>query len=168
MVIICFFSAAKANSELVESIVAVVNDDVILLSEFKVVMRQAKENGKEVTVKAVIEGMIHNRLLLEQAKKFNFGRNVSGDMHSDPEKVIKNYIDKRIKAMIHIPFRDIETYYLNNPDKYAERDLSDVKSEIEEYLLNMMLEIKRMEHIDELMEEATIRIQLDDQLTIKN
>ncbi len=54
MVITCFFSAAKANSELVESIVAVVNDDVILLSEFKAVMRQAKVKALFLYLKRII------------------------------------------------------------------------------------------------------------------
>lgn len=161
VLITCFFSAGNADAELVERIVAVVNDDVILLSEFKAAIRQAQESGKEGKAKEVIEGMIHNRLLLEQAKKFSFGRDTGDAIHSPPDKVIKSYIDKRIKVLIHIPFSDIEAYYFNNPDKYAERDLNDVKNEIEEYLFNRTLEIKIQEHIDELMEKARIRIQLD-------
>jgi len=161
MVISCLFPVGNADAELIERIVAAVNDDVILLSEFKAAMRQAEENGKEVTAKEVIDGMIHNLLLLEQAKKFSFVRDAGDAEPSTPDKVIKNYIDKRIKAMIYIPFRDIEAYYHNNPDKYGGRDFSDLKSEIEEYLLNRTLEIKIQEHIVELLAEARIRVQLD-------
>jgi len=159
MVVLCLFPARNADAELVERIVAVVNDDVILLSEFKDAMRQAEESGKEVNAKEVIGGMINNRLLLEQARKFSFGRDAGNA--STPDKVIKNYIDKRIKALIYIPFKDIEAYYYNNTQKYGERDFYDVKSEIEEYLLKTTLEIKIQEHIDQLREEAVIRVQLD-------
>ena len=161
MAITCLFPAGNADAELVERIVAVVNDEVILMSEFKAAMRQAEESGKEVKAKEVIEEMIHNHLLLEQAKKFSFGRDAGDAMHYTPDKVIKYYIDKRIKALIHIPFRDIEAYYFNNPDKYGEKAFYDVKSEIEEYLHNRMLEIKIREHIVELRENARIRIQIN-------
>lgn len=160
MVISCHFSAGNADAELIERIVAAVNDDVILLSEFKAAMRQAEESGMKVTAKEVIDGMIHNLLLLEQAKRFSF-KDIGDAGPSTSDKVIKNYIDKRIKALIYIPFRDIEAYYYNNLDKYVERDFSDVKSEIEEYLLNRTLEIKIQEHINELWEEARIRIQIN-------
>ena len=161
MAIVFLSPTCNAEAELVERIVAAVNDDVILLSEFKAAMLQAEKSGKEVNAKEIIEGMIHKHLLLEQAKRFSFGRDAGDATHYTPDRVIKYYIDKRIKALIHIPFRDIEAYYFNNLDKYAERDLYDVKDEIEEYLLNMKLEIKILEHIDELMEEASIRIQIN-------
>jgi len=159
MVVLCFFSARNVDAELVERIVAVVNDDVILLSEFKAAMRQAEESGRDVKAKEVIDGMINNCLLLEQARKFSFGRDAGTP--STPDKVIKNYINKRIKALIYIPFRDIEAYYYDNMQKYGKRDFYDVKNEIEEYLLNRTLEIKIQEHIDELREDAGIRIQIN-------
>ncbi len=161
IVIACAFFARNADAELVERIVAVVNDEAILLSEFKTALRLVKESGKEVNEKEIIDGMINEILLLEQARKFSFGRDAVDAELSNPEKVIKNYIDKRIKALIHIPFRDIKAYYFNNLEKYGERDLYDVKGEIEEYLLNRLLEIKIQEHIDKLREDARIRIQLD-------
>ena len=161
VVISSLFPAGHTDAELVERVVAVVNDNVILLSEFKAAMRHAEESGKEVTAKDVIDRMIDNHLLLEQAKKFSFRRNAGDAAPSTPDKVIKNYIDKRIKVLIYIPFRDIEAYYYNNLDKYSDRDFYDVKSVIEEYLLNRTLEIRIQEHIDELREDARIRIQLD-------
>ena len=103
--------------------------------------------------------MINNRLLLEQAKKFSFAMDAGNA--STPDKVIKNYIDKRIKALIYIPFRDIKAYYYKNLQKYGGRDLYDVKSEIEEYLLKTTLEIKIREHIDELRKDARIRVQIN-------
>lgn len=160
MLISSFFHTGNADAELVERIVAAVNDEVILLSELKAAMRQAEDNGKEVTAKQIIDGMINIHLLLEQAKKFNFGRDAGVAGPSTPDKVIKNYIDRRIKALIYIPFKDIESYYYNNPNKYGDRDLYDVKSEIEEYLLKRSLEIKIQEHIDELRQDAKIRIQI--------
>jgi hypothetical protein len=153
--------AGNADAELVERIVAVVNDDVILLSEFKAAMRQAAESGNEVTPEEVIEEMIHHHLLLEQAKKFSFGRDLGDAVRYTPDKVIEYYIDKRIRTLIHIPFRDIEAYYFNNLDKYGGKSFYDVKSEIEEYLHNIMFKIKIREHINELKENARIRIQIN-------
>ena len=161
IVILFIFPARNADAELIERIVAVVNDEVVLLSEFKAFLRQAEESGQKVNEKFIIDGMINDILLLEQARKFSFWRDVGDAGPSTNDKVIKNYIDKRIKALIYIPFRDIETYYFINIKKYDNRDLYDVKGEIEEYLINKSLEIKIQEHIDELREDAMIRIQLD-------
>lgn len=155
-----FFPARAGNAELVERIVAVVNDNVILLSELKAAMRQAEEEGREVNAAELIDGIINDYLLLEQAGKFSLGRRSAGDRFLSPDRIINNYIDKRIKALIYIPFRDVETYYYNNLDKYGGREFSDVKSEIEAYLLEGMLEIKLQQHIDELRKDARIRVQL--------
>ncbi|HDN95133.1 MAG TPA: hypothetical protein ENG76_03515, partial [Nitrospirae bacterium] len=51
IVIACAFFARNADAELVERIVAVVNDEAILLSEFKTALRLVKESGKEVNEK---------------------------------------------------------------------------------------------------------------------
>ena len=161
MAVICLLPVGNAEAMLVERIVAVVNDNVILLSELKAAMLRVEEGGKKAEAKDVLEGMIHKRLLLEQAKKFSFGRDTGDAIHHTQEQIIQHYIDKRIKALIHVPFKDIEEYYFNNLDRYAKRDLYDIKDEIEEYLLNMTLEVKVLEHIDELIEASSIRIQLD-------
>lgn len=161
MVLSCFSPTWNAEAELIERIVAAVNDNVILLSEFKVAIRQAEEAAEEVKEEEIINEMINNLLLLEEAKKFSFGRYGRDAESTEQSWIIKNYIDKRIKALIYVPFRDIEAYYFNNLEKYGERNLYDVKSEIEEYLLNRSLKNKIQEHIDELREEARIRIQLN-------
>lgn len=160
MVISCLFPVVNADAELVERIVATVNDEVILLSEYKAVMLHAKDSGKEVTPEEVIDGMIDKHLLLEQARKFSFVRDAAAGP-STTENIIDIYIDKRIRALLYIPFRDIETYYYINYERYDDKELYNVKSEIEEYLLNRMLQIKILEHIDELRENARIRVQLD-------
>ncbi|MBL7032160.1 MAG: hypothetical protein ISR97_03140 [Nitrospira sp.] len=160
MIIANLSPAWNADAELIERIVATVNDDVILLSEFKTAVRLTEESGKAVIEEDILELMIQNRLLLEQAKKFSFGMDASAGP-STPDMVIQHYIDRRIKALIYIPFRDIETHYFINIEKYDDRDLYDVKDEIEKYLLNKKLEIKIQEHIDELKQGARIRVQLD-------
>ncbi len=160
IITLCVFQILNAEAELVERIVAIVNDEVILLSEFKAVMLQAEKRGQEVTAEEVIDEMIDKHLLLEQAKKFNLVRDVVvGPFISD--EVIENYINKRIKTLIYVPFRDIESYYSINKEKYDGKELYDVKSEIEEYLLNRMLKIKILKHINELRENARIRVQLN-------
>lgn len=161
IVISCLFPVRNASSELVERIVAVVNHDVILLSEFKAAVRRAEENGKKADPVGIVNGIINERLLLKQAEKFNLAR-VSGEEGAlEPDRIIENYINKRIRALIHISYREVEAYYYNNIRKYGGRAFDDVKSEIEEYLLGKMLETRLRQHIDELRENARIRIQLN-------
>jgi hypothetical protein len=159
--IMCLLLFCVAHAEVVERIVAVVNDEVILLSEFNESLRQAKETGEAVKESEIIDRMINNLLLLEQAKKFSFERHDKALESMDQGEIIDNYIEKRIRALIYVPFRDIEAYYYNNIEKYDDRVLYDVRKDIEEYLLERTLEIKIQEHIDELREKARIRVQLD-------
>ena len=158
LAVFCLLPLDSVRAEVVERVVAVVDDDVILLTEFREALRRVKESGEKADEKKIIEEMINEILLLEQAEKFSFSIK---DIGAGDDEIIRNYINKRIKALIYIPFREIEAYYYNNLEKYSEMDFDDVKKEIEKYLINMTLEIRLQEHIDELRENVRIRVQLD-------
>jgi RNase P protein component len=152
------------NAEVLERIVAIVNDDIILLSEFQSALQSARRSDSAVSGERVLNEMIDNILLLNEAKRFRLGASdKSKKIETDNRAVIREYIDRRIKALIHIPYEDIEQYYQMNRDLYKDKEIIDVRDEIEEHLVDKQLSVNLREYIEELRRKAYIRIQLKEE-----
>jgi hypothetical protein len=159
--VFCVLCAAFAHAEVLERIVAIVNDDVILLSEFKEAFRSVEESGEKISEKGFLDEMINNLLLLKEAKKFSFYiSNKSDKAVMDEKAIINEYIDRRIKVFIRIPYDEIESYYSENKALFEGKEFYDAKDEIEEYLIGKELNIRVNEYIKDLRKKHYIRIQL--------
>ena len=152
---------AFCNSEIIERVVAIVNNNVILLSEFKDALKAAKMSDEKVTEDAVLDEMINRVLMLEQAKKMRLGQMEDATGPVDDNKIINEYIDRRIRSFVHIPIEEIESYYLNNRKQFGSKPFSEAKDEIENHLTEGELKLKIAEHVEELRKKAYIRIQKD-------
>ena len=149
------------NSEIIERVVAIVNNNVILLSEFKDALKAAKMSDEKVTEDAVLDEMINRVLMLEQAQKMRLGQMEDATGPVDDNKIINEYIDRRIRSFVHIPIEEIESYYLNNRKQFGGKSFSEAKDEIENHLTEGELKLKIAEHVEELRKKAYIRIQKD-------
>ncbi len=146
-------------AEVIERIVAVVDDDVILLSEFKETLQAAMSAKKSAAEEEVLQGMINRLLLLKEAKKFRI------EPLSEKENenmLINDYIEKRIKSFIRIPDEEIELFYKQNKNSFDNKEIFDVRDEIESYLTEKALNKRLLEHIEELRKKAYIRTQLSE------
>ena len=148
------------NAEVLERIVAIVNNKVILLSEYEEALEAARKSDQKVTEDVVLDEMINRILILEQAKRLSLGSTSDSAENVDDYKLINEYIERRIKALIHIPIDEIESYYKNNRGRFAEKEFYEVKDEIEDYMVEGELKRKIAEHVEELRKKAYIRIQL--------
>lgn len=156
-----FLFLNSAYAELLERIVAVVNEEVILLSELNNEVQLRKAQAAGVSYEEVLDEMINRSLLLGQAKKMR----IEGDAESDKslmidDIIINGYIERRVKAFIHIPLKDMEDYYNKNAVAYGKRKFYEVKNEIETKLLETRLKEKLQEHIRDLRKDSYIRVQL--------
>lgn len=156
LLLLTFYSQSFAitHAEVLERVVAIVNDDVILLSEFREAVRAARDRG--MTDHEILEEMINKLLLLKEARRFRIQRGP----HKDPDSIIEEYIRKRIRPFIRISFEEMEAYYLMNKERFGDREFYEVKDEIEAYLIEKELNKKVVEHIEELRKRAYIRIQV--------
>jgi hypothetical protein len=149
------------NAELLERIVAIVNDDVILHSEFSKALEIAREYDTDVIDSDVLDEMIDRLLILKEARKFRLTSSANEEGKAkDDMVIIKEYIDVRLRGFIHVPYEDVEYYYYQNRDSYSGKDFFDVRNEIEEYLIEQELNIKLLEYIEDLKRNAYIRIQM--------
>jgi len=161
LLIYCILFQLVAYAEVLERIVAVVNDDVILLSELRRQARFLKDEGLESADEVVLDEMIDRRLLLEQAEKMKIEIDIQKEkaLNAD-DMIINKYIERRVKAFIHIPLRDMEDYYNENKGIYGDKKFYEVKNEIEALLIETRLTEKLEQHIRELRKESNIRVQL--------
>ncbi len=154
-------SAGFVYAEILERVVATVNDDVILLSELEDEFRAAQKVDKGVTREKVLNDMIDRLLLLKEARRFRIALSPApGEAKIDNNRIINEYINKRIKILIHIPFEKIESYYTKNRARFNGRDFYEVKDEIEDYLIKQELKIKLRQYINELRKRADITVML--------
>ena len=151
----------NSYAELLDRVVAVVNKEVILYSELQHAAERSKAAGEVKSDSEILEELIDRTLLLDQAVKFRV--EIETYIHDDEEigKMIDDYINRRIKAFIHVPFEEIESYYMSHKDDFSGRDVYEVWDEIENRLRFDRLTVKLDEHISLLRKEAYIRIQLD-------
>ncbi len=151
----------ESRGEVLERIVAVVNDEVILLTEFQETFRTARESNPAVSEEEVLNGMISSMLLLIEAKRFRIGdADYQPRNNRNNRTVIREFIDRRIKAFIHIRQEDIEYYYHWNRELYDGKELYDVRDEIEKKLIEKELNTKLHTFMEELRKKAYISVQL--------
>jgi hypothetical protein len=148
---------SPVSSEVLDRVVAVVNDEVILLTELKNEISARKKHGSGLTAAGVLDDMINRLILLDEARKFML--NITA---VDIDSAIDLYIERRIKAMIHIPFEDMESYYIDHRGLYGDKEFYDVKDEIESFLLEKELKIRLLKQTKELRSKSYIRIQIED------
>ncbi|MEK6693048.1 MAG: hypothetical protein AABY44_06445 [Nitrospirota bacterium] len=137
-----------SGAEIVDRIVAHVNDDVITMSELK--ERSRLENRDE---KEVLNGMINRVLLLSEVKRL--GLTVPEE---DDKTMIERLIDRRINAFILIPIEKAREFYEENKDKFGGKEFLDVRDEINHYLIEEETNKRLEKYLQEIREKATIKI----------
>lgn len=165
-----FLLSTSSYAEVLDRVVAIVDDEAIMLSELNSAYQRAfshqgesaeAENSKtDITQKGVLNGLINRVLLLKQAKKFSHSIQTRNDY--DENTLIKEYIEKQLKTFIRIPFEEIEQFYEKNKEKFGSKDFYDVRDEIEELLIEKELNKRLIKHMEELRKNAYIKIQLAD------
>ncbi len=155
-------------AEVVDRVVAIVDDEAVMLSELNSAYQraflpqgesaEAKNSKTDITQEEVLNGLINRVLLLKQAKKFSHSIQTRNDY--DENTLIKEYIEKQLKTFIRIPFEEIEQFYEKNKESLGSKDFYDVRDKIEELLTEKELNKRLIRHIEELRKNAYIKIQL--------
>jgi hypothetical protein len=147
---------------MLERIVAVVDNDVILLSELQKALGEAELSGRTVSEEEMLNEMIDRMLLLRQAEKFWIGTARERlKSRAEEDALIKEYMDRRIKAFIHIPHDEIEYYYNSETELSADKDFYDVRDEVEAKMIDEEMGARLREHTEELRKNSSIRVQLN-------
>ncbi|MEN2985094.1 MAG: hypothetical protein ABDH16_00285 [Thermodesulfovibrionaceae bacterium] len=138
------------SEEVVDRVIAYVDNYAITLKEFIVFSKKMKENFSDMKNEEILETMINRILLIKKAEEYFAGL--------PEEELINNYIELKIKSTIIISEDKVRNYYESNKDKFKNIPYISIREEIEKYLFEKELNKKLKEHIKELRESTEIKI----------
>ncbi len=147
---VCCFSPAKA--ELLDRVVAFIDDTAITLSDLDENYRETAKIKPEIKKEDVLQTMINRILLLREAKKLRI---------EAPTKdgIIQEYIELKLKTFIKVTEEEIRDFYEKNKKEFGKTDFDDARDKIEEYLVEKEVNQRLKKHIEELRSKAYIKIQ---------
>lgn len=152
--IVLLLYCSKSYAEVIDKVVAYVDDSAITLSEFQESYLKIKETVEGITGEDVLNSMINNLLLVKEAKKMRLEAPTDEDL-------LQDYIDIKIKSRIFIKEEEIQKFYNEHFDEFKGRDYLTVRDEIERYLFELETNKQLKMHLDELRANTEIRIQLN-------
>lgn len=150
------FLCSPAQAKVIEKVVAYIGNEAITMSELEAEYSRALEAKPDITEREVLETMINKRLLLREARKLMFEA-------PDTETLLKEYIDLKVKAFIKVDEAEILKFYEENKQELGNVQLQDVRSRIEQYLIETEVNRRLREHIAALREKSDIRVLLDEE-----
>lgn len=152
--LICAFFFSVCAAELIDRVVAFVNDRAITLSELHETYERTKKIQPDISMDEVLNTMINRLLLLNDARRLKIEAKTDED-------VLNEYVELKVKAFIRISEEDIEDYYKKNEAEFKGAPYESVKDKIEEYLtekeINRLLKIQ----IAELRARAFVKVLLN-------
>ena len=155
LIIFMLIAAAPqlCSAELIDRVVAYVDDHAITYSEFKDKFGQLKKVLPDMTEEEAVNSMINNLLLLEQAHKMRLEASTDDDL-------VKEYIEIRIKSRVFIKEEQVAAYYAGHRTEFGGKDYLSVRDEIEKYLSELEINKQLKEHLQDLRQQSNIVIQL--------
>jgi len=144
---------SKSYAEIIDRVVAYVDDTAITLSEFEKTYNEMQEEIKDITKEEAINSMINSVLLLHEARKMRLEAPTK-------DELIKEYIDIKIRSPIFVRESDVIEFYKIHIDRFKDIDYLQVRDEIESYLFELETNRRLQSHLEELRANAEIKIQL--------
>ncbi len=144
--------APVCSAEILERVVAYVNNTAITLSEFRQNAQKTRKTMGNISDSDIINSMINRILLVQEAKKIRLEA-------PDDDKLVQEYIDIKIKSAIIIREEDMERFYNENSDRFKGQDYLAVRDQIEKYLFELETNKRLKNQIEELRAKSDIKIQ---------
>ncbi len=145
-------SAAFCRAEILERVIAYVNNTAITLSEFQNNVQRTRKTLDNVSDSDIINSMINRILLLQEAKKMRLEA-------PDDDQLVQQYIDIKLKSAIIIREEDVERFYDENGGQFKGQDYLAVRDQIEKYLFELETNKRLKNQIKELRAKSDIKIQ---------
>ncbi|MEC4676317.1 MAG: hypothetical protein VST72_05275, partial [Nitrospirota bacterium] len=112
--LLSFLLPVWCYAEIIDRVVAFVDDQAITLSEFRRQYEASVELSPGITEDEVLNAMINRKLLLMEAKKYR----IEGPSE---EEILNDYIDLKLRAFIRVGETEIEAFYRRNINQFRER-----------------------------------------------
>lgn len=145
----------SAAAEFRDSVAAFVDNQAITFSELREQHRKTAEITPGISQLDVLNTMINRLLLLREAKKYRIEAPTS-------DEVLREYIDLKVRAFIRVSEDEALKFYVENRERFGQKDYLDVRDEIEDYIIEKELNVRLKDTIRELREKSYIRVNLSE------
>jgi hypothetical protein len=149
---LCF---GQAEMELIDRVVAVVDNNAITLSALRENYEKTKKAQPEITMAEVLQTMVSRLLLLNDAKRLKF------EAKTD-EEMMNLYIEMKVKAFVQVKEAEMEEYYRQHEKELKDAPYESVRDKIEEVLTEKEINRLLKQHVEELRKKAYVKIELDE------
>ncbi len=150
----CSLFTVHCTAEVIDRVVAFVDDKAITLSELEENYRDSVKLKPEIRREEVLNTLINRALLLREAKKLRIEA-------PSKDEIIHEYIELKLRTFIKITEEDIKDFYERNTKEFGKTELDDVRDKIEDYLIEKEVNLRLKKHIEDLRSKAYIKIQLN-------
>lgn len=150
--IMIFVNTLAYANDLLDRVVASVNDTAITMSEFRERLSAVRKTVPKATEDEVLQSMINGLLILDKARQMRLEAKRADDL-------IAEYINMKIRAAILIRDEEIERYYREHQLEFGKEQIGAVRLKIEELLTEQEVNRVLEKHLKELREGADITIQ---------
>jgi hypothetical protein len=154
ILLLLFAPCHLLSAEIRDRVVAFVDNIAITMSELETKYAYTLKVAPDITREEVLNTMVNRILLLREAKKIRL------EAPSEDE-LLKEYIDLKIRAFIRIKEENLKDFYEKNLSDFQGKEFDDVRDEIENYLTEKEVNQRLKSYINELRENACIKIQLN-------
>ena len=148
----CSLFTVHCSAEVVDKVVAFVDDRAITMLELEEHYRDAVKLRPDIKKEEVLNTMINRALLLREAKKLRIEA-------ASKDAIIQEYIELKLKTVIRITEEDMRDFYEKNRSEFGNIEFDDVRDKIENYLIEKEVNERLKKHIEELKSKAYIKIQ---------
>jgi hypothetical protein len=140
-----------------DRVAAYVDNTAITLTELDKKYAETVQVSPAVTREEVLNTMINRILLIREARKIRL-------KSEREEELLREYVDLKIRSFIRIKDEEIRDFYKSHASDFPEKDLEELREDIENYLIEQALNKRLKEHIEALKYNACIKIQLVKQI----
>ena len=152
LLVACHFLLVTDGSAAVsDRVIAFVDNDAITMSELDEQYNITRKVSPDITIGEVLDTMVNKILILREAHKYRIEA-------PSVEQVIQEYIDLKVRAFIRVSESDIVKFYQENKASFTGKEFEDVRDEIDTYLTEKELNDRLKALLNELRENAYIKI----------
>jgi len=149
---------AYASERLLEATVAVVEDEVITLTEFNERYEVMKKRFPDIKKEEVLDAMINRLILLREARLSRLSETRALIPIADEDRIIDEYIDIKIRSSVRITEDEVRQYYEQYKDDFKDAQFQDVAEGIEVLLIEKKTNELLHKHLEELRKKVYIVI----------
>jgi hypothetical protein len=146
-------SPLSAFAEMVDRVIAFIDDEAITLTDLRDYYSVMHENVSDISEAEALETLINRKLILREANRLKL-KGLSDD------DIIEEFIDIKFRAFIKVSEKEIGDFYNQHNDRFSDLPLDRVRKDIEAVLIEEKVNMELKKYVKELRTESYIKVNL--------